>query len=343
MGDDAQPERSEAPETSSAPTDTVVPESGVPAGEVRSGPSLDLTGGGAQNGAGLRIVVSPSGADVGAGILRAKARSTSARRSRFKAKKSEPTPRPTAKPKPDVRQELEAQPKPRARQTAGTEPKAPRSASAVAGWLGAFGRPAGTAAALGGIAACIVVGFAAGGGFSGSAAITDGQTAEGEDVRNASVESQSGAGPGDAGPVDAAGEQSVAPAGAGEAAAHCPEVVAPGHYAGAGAGDEATPEGVVAAFEHAYYVVKDASAATALVTPDASIDAETLRREGIDRLPAGTTHCVDARAGQDGAVEVVLVEARPGQPELEIRQRITTAAGEGGKRKITGIEHLAPS
>jgi hypothetical protein len=73
------------------------------------------------------------------------------------------------------------------------------------------------------------------------------------------------------------------------------------------AGDNRSLTGVIAAFEHAYYVQRNAEAALRLVAPEAGLAPEALAA-GIASVPTGTTHCVAITAIADGTAEVHLVE-----------------------------------
>lgn len=160
-----------------------------------------------------------------------------------------------------------------------------------------------TAAALAGVVACVAGGFALGGGFS--------------TVLHAPE------------------------AGADAAAGECVEEIGHESYRGSGPGSPSSPTGVVAAFEHAYYVQRDAEAAVALTTPDSGISATHLDLDGIARLPAGTRHCVDVQAVDAQHLEVVLTELRPGAAAVEIHQRIAVRAQDDGGYLIAAIEHTA--
>jgi hypothetical protein len=108
------------------------------------------------------------------------------------------------------------------------------------------------------------------------------------------------------------------------------------------AGDQYSGAGVIAAFEHAYYVQRSGAAAHTLVSPDAppsapftivaNIDA------GIATVPAGTTYCLDIDALRPGVFTLTLTEAGPdGAPGVQYRQRITTTEVDG-RYVIASIE-----
>ncbi len=88
-------------------------------------------------------------------------------------------------------------------------------------------------------------------------------------------------------------------------------------------GDQKSGAGVIAAFEHAYYVARSGTAVRALTTPDSSLPAKEKIQAGIDTVPAGTTHCVRITPISVGIYSVALTEMRPGQPPAQFPQTIT--------------------
>lgn len=89
-------------------------------------------------------------------------------------------------------------------------------------------------------------------------------------------------------------------------------------------GDQKTGAGVIAAFEHAYYITRSADAVRALATPDTSLPLAGKIQAGIDSVPVGTTHCVRITAITAGVYSVVLAEMRPGIAPAQYPQTITT-------------------
>lgn len=173
--------------------------------------------------------------------------------------------------------------------------------------------PLTTTSALVGLVACIVGGFALGGGFTGTGTV---EVAEASDV-----EAQSAQDP----IVESGGE--------------CETEQGEDYFRGNGPGDRLSPVGVVAAFEHAYYVDKNPAQAVALTTADAGLDPGRLQADGIDKLPEGTSHCLEASMTGDDIVSVQLTEHRPGEPRTVIHQRIHTGLDGDGIYAITKIEH----
>ncbi|MFI6041964.1 hypothetical protein ACIA8C_10035 [Nocardia sp. NPDC051321] len=103
------------------------------------------------------------------------------------------------------------------------------------------------------------------------------------------------------------------------------------------AGDTASLTGVIAAFEHAYYVQRDAAAALALVAPAAGLVVDALAA-GIASIPPGTTHCVAITPIADSAAaEVHLVERHPDGTRMDYLQLINVGVGERGT-VITNIQ-----
>lgn len=90
----------------------------------------------------------------------------------------------------------------------------------------------------------------------------------------------------------------------------------------AGAGDTRSVPALVAAFEHAYYDLRDAKAARALVAADARVGDEAALAAGIAEIPQGTRWCALVRdSGTAGTVAVDLYERRP-SGELEIYKQL---------------------
>ena len=89
-------------------------------------------------------------------------------------------------------------------------------------------------------------------------------------------------------------------------------------------GDQKSGRGVIAAFEHAYYVTRSGTAVRALTTPDTSLPTKEKIQAGIDTVPTGTTHCVRITPVTVGIYSVALTEMRPGQAPGQFSQTITT-------------------
>ncbi|MGO4613039.1 hypothetical protein AB4305_03685 [Nocardia sp. 2YAB30] len=102
------------------------------------------------------------------------------------------------------------------------------------------------------------------------------------------------------------------------------------------AGDAHSLAGVIAAFEHAYYVQRDAESALRLIAPEAGLELETLAA-AIASIPTGTTHCVAITPIAEGAAEVHLVERHPDGQRVDYLQLINIRH-DPGNVAITNIQ-----
>ncbi|MCT1713178.1 hypothetical protein [Dietzia cinnamea] len=123
----------------------------------------------------------------------------------------------------------------------------------------------------------------------------------------------------------------------GKAVTGCGEVSEPGRVVGAGPGSLDTPAGAVLAFDHAYYVARSAEQAFEAVSPSSRMTEEQLRVEGVERVPEGTTHCVEARQLSPTLLEVDLTEYPPEADPVLIRQRVRLAENPDGTWGIVSI------
>lgn len=101
-------------------------------------------------------------------------------------------------------------------------------------------------------------------------------------------------------------------------------------------------EGVIAAFEHAYYVQRSGTAAHALISPHAPSTAPfTVAANldaGIATVPDGTRYCLDLDALRPGVFALTITESSAdGVPGAQYRQRITTTEVDG-RYAITSID-----
>ncbi|MGB7235546.1 MAG: hypothetical protein WBD41_06115 [Rhodococcus sp. (in: high G+C Gram-positive bacteria)] len=104
-----------------------------------------------------------------------------------------------------------------------------------------------------------------------------------------------------------------------------------------GAGNRESAIGVIAAFEHAYYVQRSGAAVAALMTSPAPADRI---QAVIDRTPAGTEHCVTIAATDLPDVHAVALSLRtPSGSESAIASRITTALA-GENYAIANVEEV---
>ncbi|WP_235581820.1 hypothetical protein [Rhodococcus sp. Leaf278] len=120
-----------------------------------------------------------------------------------------------------------------------------------------------------------------------------------------------------------------------------PTTVAAGPDCSMPTGDQNSGPGVIAAFEHAYYVQRSGAVAHALVSPNAPASApftvEANLDAGIATVPAGTTYCLDIDPLRTGSYTLILTESGPNGPGTQYRQRITTDQVDG-RYVIAAIE-----
>ncbi|WP_328397899.1 hypothetical protein [Nocardia sp. NBC_00416] len=103
------------------------------------------------------------------------------------------------------------------------------------------------------------------------------------------------------------------------------------------AGDPATVPGVIATFQAAYYLSRDAGAAMRLVAPESGIAFDGLAA-GIVSIPVGTTHCVAITPISATTANVHIVELRADGQRIDYLQVVNTHAGEGGALLISNIQ-----
>ncbi|WP_040703644.1 MULTISPECIES: hypothetical protein [Nocardia] len=106
-----------------------------------------------------------------------------------------------------------------------------------------------------------------------------------------------------------------------------------------GAGDRRSLSGVVAAFEYAYYQLRDAAAALGLVAPEAGLVFDALA-VGIASIPTGSTHCVAISPIAPTTAEVHLVERHPDGTRIDYLQLINVRPADqaGGDLVISNIQ-----
>ncbi|MGY2093488.1 hypothetical protein [Nocardia gipuzkoensis] len=103
------------------------------------------------------------------------------------------------------------------------------------------------------------------------------------------------------------------------------------------AGDPATLEGLIASFEAAYYIDRDAAKATALLAPESGITFEGLSA-GIATIPAGTRHCVAITPITPSTANVHIAEVRPDRTRIDYLQLINTRPAETGALLISNVQ-----
>lgn len=120
-------------------------------------------------------------------------------------------------------------------------------------------------------------------------------------------------------------------------AAQCESSESPTATTGDGEGDTKSVAGVVLAFQHAYYVERDAEQMEPLLAKDSKITDLDALQEGIDSVARGTTHCLRIAPDKDGTASVTLTETAPDETETIYTQRVSTTR-EGGDLRIVSIE-----
>jgi len=93
-------------------------------------------------------------------------------------------------------------------------------------------------------------------------------------------------------------------------------------------GDQRSGAGVIAAWNYAYYIRRDAIAARALATPNSSVVPAEQLQPFIDAIPVGTNYCVRTKALSQDVYLVDLSELRPDGLQ-RITQTVTTAQIDG--------------
>lgn len=93
-------------------------------------------------------------------------------------------------------------------------------------------------------------------------------------------------------------------------------------------GHQHSGAGVIAAWNYAYYVRRDAIAARALATPNSSVVPAEQLQPFIDAVPAGTNYCVRTKALSEDVYLVDLSELRPDGVQ-RITQTVTTQQIDG--------------
>ncbi|WP_174190111.1 hypothetical protein [Nocardia barduliensis] len=99
----------------------------------------------------------------------------------------------------------------------------------------------------------------------------------------------------------------------------------------------ATVAGVIAAFEAAYYIDRNAETAMRLLAPESGITADGLAA-GIASIPLGTIHCVAVTPISESTANVHVVELRPDRQRMDYLQLINTRPGESGGLLISNVQ-----
>lgn len=125
----------------------------------------------------------------------------------------------------------------------------------------------------------------------------------------------------------------------------CPQVLGSFASSGTWAGDRDSGQGVVFAFQAAYYTAREGQQAADLFSnnpspdPDAPPlpDAQTIQA-GIDSIPLGTQYCVQIEATDiDDQWRVVVTEQRPGQKAIPYAPSLVRTETADGQAVITSM------
>ncbi|MEU8897569.1 hypothetical protein [Nocardia sp. NPDC048505] len=134
-------------------------------------------------------------------------------------------------------------------------------------------------------------------------------------------------------------EVDIAPASVTPAPAVCPNERVGNRIQGNGAGSADSGPGAIFAFQYAFYVERSAEKARALVAPDAAVSSIAALQQGIDSVPAGTTHCVAVtESAFVGQYIVVVTEHRPDGNAFTYNAQLVVTERNGGKTLITAIK-----
>lgn len=119
--------------------------------------------------------------------------------------------------------------------------------------------------------------------------------------------------------------------------ARCEATESPTVTTGDGSGNTDSVAGVVLAFQHNYYVARDAEKIGELLSKDSDITDLDALQEGIDSVPEGTTHCLRIVSDGEGEAAVELTETTPDDKETVYKQHVSTTR-EAGEVRIVTIE-----
>ncbi|NKV32781.1 hypothetical protein GS921_24330 [Rhodococcus hoagii] len=108
---------------------------------------------------------------------------------------------------------------------------------------------------------------------------------------------------------------------------------------GDGEGDQDSVAGVILAFQHAYYVERDAKKMEPLLAKDSNIRDLDALQKGIDSVERGTTHCLRITPEGDKAALTEVTEVAPDGAETVFEQRVTTTR-DSDRVRIVSIESV---
>lgn len=108
----------------------------------------------------------------------------------------------------------------------------------------------------------------------------------------------------------------------------CPSTSSGGLTTGNDAGDQSSGQGVIMAFNHAYYVDRSAEKARSVAVPNA-VAKQNVMQQYIDQLAPGTTHCLSITNRGNNTYGVSLTEKQPGKPDVVFQQTIEVVQTDG--------------
>ncbi|MFD9668732.1 hypothetical protein ACFWAY_45405 [Rhodococcus sp. NPDC059968] len=94
-------------------------------------------------------------------------------------------------------------------------------------------------------------------------------------------------------------------------------------------GDQKSGAGVIAAFNHAYYSLRNGESARGLATSTSSVLPSPELQKVIDAVPIGTNYCIRTIELSDGVYLVDLSVMQPAQPVKRGTQTVTTQKIDG--------------
>ncbi|MEV6276867.1 hypothetical protein [Nocardia sp. NPDC051832] len=131
----------------------------------------------------------------------------------------------------------------------------------------------------------------------------------------------------------------IAPASVTPPAALCPNERVGNRIQGNGVGGVDSGPGAIFAFQYAFYVDRSAEKARVHLAPDAAVSSVEAMQQGIDSVPAGTTHCVAVtESAFVGQYIVVVTEHRPDGHAFTYNAQLVVTERNGGKTLITAIK-----
>lgn len=94
-------------------------------------------------------------------------------------------------------------------------------------------------------------------------------------------------------------------------------------------GDQDSADGVVRAFQYAYYVRRDGAAVRALAAPSTTVADGPAMQSSIDALPPGTSYCLTLTEIGPSLFATRLTELRPAAPPQLYAQTVSTTQIDG--------------